>query len=38
MGQSEKATTYFSKLAELTKDSDSDRVEIREAKASMARR
>ena len=38
IGQSEKATTYFSKLAELTKDSDSDRVEIREAKASMARR
>src|SRR6266508_2607717 len=29
--QPEKAATYFRKLAELTKDSDSDRVEIREA-------
>ena len=32
-GQPEKATTYFRKLAELTKDADADRVEIREAKA-----
>jgi Tfp pilus assembly protein PilF len=38
VGQSEKAATYFRKLAELTKDSDSDRVEVREAKAFMARR
>jgi tetratricopeptide (TPR) repeat protein len=38
VGQSQKASTYFSKLAELTKDSDSDRVEIREAKAFMERR
>jgi tetratricopeptide (TPR) repeat protein len=37
-GQPEKAATYFRKLAELTKDSDSDRVEIREAKAFLARR
>jgi len=36
--QPEKAATYFRKLAELTKDSDSDRVEIREAKAFLARR
>jgi tetratricopeptide (TPR) repeat protein len=33
-GQPEKATAYFGKLAELTKNADSDRVEIREAKAS----
>jgi len=36
-GQPEKAATYFNKLAELTKDSDSDRAEIREAKAFVAR-
>ena len=35
--QPEKAATYFSKLAELTKDSDSDRAEIREARAFTAR-
>jgi tetratricopeptide (TPR) repeat protein len=35
-GQQEKASTYFHKLAELTKDADTDRVEIREAKASLA--
>jgi hypothetical protein len=33
--QSEKATAYFRKLAELTKDADADRVEINEAKASL---
>jgi len=31
--QPEKATAYFRKLVELTKDADADRVEIREAKA-----
>jgi tetratricopeptide (TPR) repeat protein len=36
--QPEKAATYFRKLGELTKDSDSDRVEIREAKDFLARR
>src|SRR6266849_1827772 len=38
VGQSEKTATYFRKLAEVTKDADADRVEIREAKAFMARR
>src|SRR5258706_7490168 len=33
--QSEKATAYFRKLAELTKDADGDRAEINEAKASL---
>ena len=33
--QSEKATAYFRKLAELTKNADADRVEINEAKASL---
>jgi hypothetical protein len=33
--QSEKATGYFRKLAEMTKDADTNRVEIREAKASL---
>ena len=37
-GQPEKAATYFRKLAELTKDADADRVEIREAKAFLAPR
>jgi hypothetical protein len=37
-GQEEKASTYFHKLAELTKDADTDRVEIREAKAFLAPR
>jgi tetratricopeptide (TPR) repeat protein len=37
-GQTEKAANYFRKLAELTKDSDSDRMEIREAKAFSAGR
>ena len=37
-GQQEKATTYFRKLAELTKEADTDRMEIREAKAFLARR
>src|SRR5262249_48367133 len=36
-GQSEKAATYFRKLAELTKDADADRVEIREANAFVVR-
>src|SRR6201997_5166214 len=33
--QPEKATTYFRKLAEMTKDADTDRVEISEAKATL---
>src|SRR6266566_8271233 len=33
--QPEKATVYFRKLAEMTKDADADRVEISEAKASL---
>jgi tetratricopeptide (TPR) repeat protein len=33
----DKATTYFRKLVELTKDADADRVEIRDAKAFLAR-
>jgi hypothetical protein len=36
VNQPEKATAYFRKLAELTKDADTDRVEIREAKSSLA--
>ena len=36
--QPEKAATYFRKLAELTKDADTDRTEIREAKAFLAGR
>jgi hypothetical protein len=35
--QSEKAAAYFRQLADLTKDADADRVEIREAKAFLAR-
>jgi hypothetical protein len=34
--QPEKAATYFRKLAELTKDVDSDRLELREAKLFLA--
>ena len=34
----DKATTYFRKLAELTKDADGDREEIQEAKAYLAGR
>jgi tetratricopeptide (TPR) repeat protein len=37
MGQSEKAASYFRRLAEVTKDADTDRVEIREAKTFLAR-
>ena len=37
-GQGDKASEYFRKLAELTKDADTDRVEIREAKAFLAKR
>src|SRR3981189_608487 len=33
--QPEKATAYFRKLAEMTKEADADRVEISEAKASL---
>ena len=36
--QLEKATIYFRKLVELTKDADTDRVEIREAKAFLTPR
>jgi tetratricopeptide (TPR) repeat protein len=36
--QPEKAAIYFRKLAELTKDADADRLEIREAKAFLTRR
>jgi hypothetical protein len=36
--QPEKAATYFRNLAEMTKDADADRVEIREAKASVMQR
>ena len=35
-GQPEKAGDYFRKLAELTKDADTDRPEIREVKAFLA--
>ena len=34
----DKASTYFRKLAELTKDADYDRAEIREAKAILAKK
>ena len=34
----EKMATYFRKLAELTREADSDRVEIREANAFLAPR
>jgi tetratricopeptide (TPR) repeat protein len=37
-GQQDKARGYFSKLAELTKNADADRAEIREARAFVARR
>ena len=37
-GQQEKATAYFRKLAELTKEADTDRMEIREAQAFLAPR
>jgi len=36
--QQDKATTYYRRLVELTKDADTDRVEIREAKAFLAHR
>jgi hypothetical protein len=36
--QPEKATAYFRKLAELTKDAETDRVEVREAKAYSMQR
>jgi tetratricopeptide (TPR) repeat protein len=37
-GQHGKARTYFSKLAELTKNADADRAEVREARAFVARK
>jgi hypothetical protein len=33
--QPEKAATYFRKLVEMTKDANTDRVEISDAKASL---
>ena len=36
--QRDKARVYFSKLGELTKDADSERTEIREARAYVAKR
>jgi hypothetical protein len=36
--QPEKAAAYFRQLADLTKDADADRGEIREAKAFLTRR
>jgi len=36
--QPDKARTYYAKLVELTKDADTDRTEIREAKAFLARK
>jgi hypothetical protein len=33
--QPEKAATYFRKLAEMTKDADTDRMEISEARSSL---
>ena len=38
VGQLDKATAYFGKLAELTKDADAGQPEIQEAKAFLARR
>jgi hypothetical protein len=35
--QPEKAATYFGKLAEMTKDADTDRVEISEARSSLVK-
>jgi tetratricopeptide (TPR) repeat protein len=37
-GLQDKAATHFGKLAELTKDADTDRPEIREAKAFVSKR
>jgi tetratricopeptide (TPR) repeat protein len=37
-GQPDRAAAYYRKLAELTKDADSDRQEIQEAKAYLSRR
>lgn len=37
-GQGDKASTYFRKLADLTRDADTERVEIREAKAYLAKK
>ena len=36
--QPEKATAYFRKLVELTEDADTNREEVREAKASSIQR
>jgi hypothetical protein len=35
--QPEKAMTYFRKLAEMTKDADTDRMEISEARSYLIR-
>ena len=37
-GQRDKASAHFRKLAELTKDADTERVEIQEAKAFLAKK
>ena len=37
-GQQDKAKVYFGKLVELTKDADTDRAEIRDAKVYIAKR
>jgi Tfp pilus assembly protein PilF len=37
-GDRQKASEYFSKLVDLAKDADTERQEIREAKAFQARR
>jgi uncharacterized protein HemY len=36
--QQDKARAYFSKLVELTKNADTERTELREAKAYLAKR
>jgi hypothetical protein len=37
-GDRQQAAAYFAKLAELASNADSDRLEIREAKAFLARK
>ena len=37
-GQQDKASAHFRKLAELTKDADTARMEVEEAKAFMAKK
>jgi uncharacterized protein HemY len=36
--QPDKAAAYFRKLAEMTKDADTDRVEISESRSSLMQR